>query len=429
MTSQNRTYYEILGVSEDASFEEIRTAFRERAREYHPDRNPDPDAVERMQEVNEAYEVLRDEEQRAAYDRAHRTFRASESEITAAKKVAATVVGEMAFFVGRDIATGVHDIVRLVYRIEDVPTGTWHAAYESALESALTGRTYKATYSEAWTAARRAIENEAARYAYRHALAERSRTFTERFEVDIGVNILGGIAAVTGFALGRQNIRESFPTSAWTQAYEAIRRSVARSIHSRGGVVTPQMIRDKSFIDFVTNRAIRETNDVLAPYQRDIGRRVGRSSNRGGAGDGCVTLLGRALGIALVGLLIWGIVVLLGSLCGSDPASDSTSVPTLSPTTVSQATSPSPTPATILGVQPPRVGECVDPAGFEFVPCSAVGAKQINYVHTYSPNTVWRGDTGFLTDARRLCPTGTTQYTHPPRRYWNQGVKHLICVE
>ena len=68
MTSQNKTYYEILGVSEDATFEEIRASFRERAREYHPDRNPSPDAVERMQEINEAWEVLRDANLRAAYD-------------------------------------------------------------------------------------------------------------------------------------------------------------------------------------------------------------------------------------------------------------------------------------------------------------------------------------------------------------------------
>ncbi len=69
MTSQNRDYYEILGVSQEATFEEIRAAFRERAREYHPDRNPSADAAGRMRELNEAYEVLRDEEQRAAYDR------------------------------------------------------------------------------------------------------------------------------------------------------------------------------------------------------------------------------------------------------------------------------------------------------------------------------------------------------------------------
>ena len=69
MTSENRDYYQILGVSHDASSEEIRAAYRERAREYHPDRNPSPDAVERMQEINEAWEVLRDASLRPAYDR------------------------------------------------------------------------------------------------------------------------------------------------------------------------------------------------------------------------------------------------------------------------------------------------------------------------------------------------------------------------
>ena len=50
MTSDNRDYYQILGVPSDASFEDIRAAFRERARDYHPDRNPSPDAVERHAE-------------------------------------------------------------------------------------------------------------------------------------------------------------------------------------------------------------------------------------------------------------------------------------------------------------------------------------------------------------------------------------------
>lgn len=62
-------YYARLGVRPSASIEEIRSAYREKARATHPDRNPDdPKATERFQKVKEAYQVLRDPERRARYD-------------------------------------------------------------------------------------------------------------------------------------------------------------------------------------------------------------------------------------------------------------------------------------------------------------------------------------------------------------------------
>ena len=62
-------YYELLGVERSADEKELKSAFRKMAMKYHPDRNPDDKLAEtRFKEINEAYEVLRDPQKRAAYD-------------------------------------------------------------------------------------------------------------------------------------------------------------------------------------------------------------------------------------------------------------------------------------------------------------------------------------------------------------------------
>jgi len=64
-----RDYYETLGVPRNATAEELKSAFRRLARQYHPDVNKDPGAEEKFKELNEAYAVLSDDQKRAAYDR------------------------------------------------------------------------------------------------------------------------------------------------------------------------------------------------------------------------------------------------------------------------------------------------------------------------------------------------------------------------
>lgn len=64
-----RDYYEILGVSKDADANTIKRAYRKLAKTYHPDINKDDDAEEKFKEVQEAYDVISDDDKRAAYDR------------------------------------------------------------------------------------------------------------------------------------------------------------------------------------------------------------------------------------------------------------------------------------------------------------------------------------------------------------------------
>ncbi|HET7094803.1 MAG TPA: molecular chaperone DnaJ [Thermomicrobiales bacterium] len=67
--TDRRDYYEVLGVGRNASADEIRRAYRRLAREHHPDINRAAGSEERFKEINEAYEVLSDDNRRAAYDR------------------------------------------------------------------------------------------------------------------------------------------------------------------------------------------------------------------------------------------------------------------------------------------------------------------------------------------------------------------------
>lgn len=69
MATQQRDYYDVLGIPRSSSAQDIKKAYRKLAMEYHPDRNTGEGAAEKFKEINRAYEVLSDEEKRSIYDR------------------------------------------------------------------------------------------------------------------------------------------------------------------------------------------------------------------------------------------------------------------------------------------------------------------------------------------------------------------------
>ncbi len=73
-----KDYYEIMGVSRDATQDEIKRAYRKLARKYHPDVSKEPDAEEKFKQLGEAYEVLKDPEKRAAYDQLGANWKAGQ---------------------------------------------------------------------------------------------------------------------------------------------------------------------------------------------------------------------------------------------------------------------------------------------------------------------------------------------------------------
>jgi curved DNA-binding protein CbpA len=70
-----KDYYQILGIPFTASTQEIKDAYRKMSLKWHPDKNPNIDVTEIMQDINEAYKILYDEFSRARYDKEYEEFR------------------------------------------------------------------------------------------------------------------------------------------------------------------------------------------------------------------------------------------------------------------------------------------------------------------------------------------------------------------
>ena len=87
-------HYARLGVSPDVAPEAIKAAYRTKAAQYHPDKNPSPDAAARFREAQEAYEVLSDPAKRKAYDE-HRHRSLIEDPLPVAFEIAGQYIQEV----------------------------------------------------------------------------------------------------------------------------------------------------------------------------------------------------------------------------------------------------------------------------------------------------------------------------------------------
>lgn len=89
-----KDYYGLLGVAPDAPPEHIKSAYRKKAAQFHPDRNPEPDAAAKFRAVQEAYEVLTDADRRKAYDETRRTSLIDEP-LVVAREIWTNYLGNM----------------------------------------------------------------------------------------------------------------------------------------------------------------------------------------------------------------------------------------------------------------------------------------------------------------------------------------------
>ncbi len=315
MTSQNRTYYEILDVRANATFEEIRDAFRQRAREFHPDRNPSPDAVERMQEVNEAYEVLRDEGQRGAYDRMHRQFATDAIELERAHTIANIAVGELAYDLGRDIGDRVrNDWTQAGIGGEDTPSHLWVAVYEAAFQAALESHDSQSIYRIARAAAWEGAHSEVARQARVHTLLERAPTPEQAFATSLAIQIVGVLVSKLGQEVGFKRSVERLATAAYPHTYGVAYRAALEGLQQY-----PRTGTMRERLDSIAGEVALGAQIALRPYAEEVLGRAGlaptsfdSAMTRGrGGGEG-------AMGCGLLMIFIGGLIT-LGTFLAAGP--------------------------------------------------------------------------------------------------------------
>ena len=80
-----KDYYQILDIDPDSTAEEIRKAYKVASMKYHPDRNPGKDTTSQMQDINEAYAILKDDDKRSRYDQEYKRFKQETTKVSEPK--------------------------------------------------------------------------------------------------------------------------------------------------------------------------------------------------------------------------------------------------------------------------------------------------------------------------------------------------------
>lgn len=315
MTSDSRDYYEILGVSKDASFEEIRATFRSLVRQYDSRRNLNQGDARRLAEIDDAYDTLGNGPFRAAYDRAHATFHESHEVLNSARSTALYALGEIAFDLATSTGAGITDEwAFLNIGVAKPPDGLWQATFESILEEVLKPQSTQSAESAALSAAWVLALDGTERAARRQALGARSPTYFDALCFDFALSIVAMAANVLGFRFGLLDLSDRPNKSAWPAAfdaaYEIAFNEFPRSYPSLLQTGSP----DQNAYEALYPEAAEKAFQATKPFVSEESFLKVLSSNgvrpERGAGKGCGTqiiVLAAALVIVSLTILAFGL--------------------------------------------------------------------------------------------------------------------------
>ena len=202
MDEENRTHYDILGVSPDASSEDIDSAYVRVLQAHKPKMESDSQTKERVQEINEAYDAIGHEAARVVYDIKRLAPPGSTELPSKDEQQAASILGQLGFEIGLNIGFGIQDeLTRLGVGGKRTKLGIWHAAFLAALIQINEGE--------------RDVPNEATAYLIRAANSgsvrgnilkwheEASPTLAEAQAREIAIQTVGTMASAMGHGMGK----------------------------------------------------------------------------------------------------------------------------------------------------------------------------------------------------------------------------------